>query len=216
MLPVVRPNQSTQLSSSRCFVPLFQLWALNWWPTCWYVIKWGQSKTLCCWTSRTWPEFGITALWRLSILCNLQLCRTAPRQLQLRWQVVSQPAHTCVMFKASGTSYIIRHRSFLDSWHQTLGAKREFPNVKLSLSFGLSCTFYNVVGGVCYLYHSRPQGGTRHFVCCVQVCTFFLEILCVGRTKSGLLICWFFLYYHECFGCTCVYKLFIDKMFCFC
>lgn len=109
-----RPKYAGYLSSSRCFWPLFQLWALNWWPTCWYVIRWGQSKMPCCWTSRTWPKIRTTALRRLG--SNFELCWTARRQLQLRGpKVLSQTAHTCVLFKAP--DWTLSH--FRVSWDES-------------------------------------------------------------------------------------------------
>lgn len=39
-----------------CLLFVLQLWAPNWWLTCWYETSWGRSRTPCCWMFRTWPN----------------------------------------------------------------------------------------------------------------------------------------------------------------
>lgn len=158
------------LSSSSCFLPLFQLWAPNWWPTCWYAIRWGRSKTPCCWTSRTWPKTGTTALRRLSNSSSLELCWTA-RQLQLSRQVFSWPTHTCVVFKvADGTL-----SGFLDSWDETFQEpERKFHNVKLSLQFCLGP--FAMKGEEFVTYTTVSQQGLSGHFSCVSVCPCFWRI----------------------------------------
>lgn len=90
------------------------------------------------------------------------------------------------------------------------GPERRFHNVKRV--WPVLCQF-QWRGRVCYLYHSQPPGDYPDILC-----VGFMPVLPFGDSSCWSYEVWpinhsLFLYYHECFCHTCVFKLLMIKCF---